>query len=403
MSTISASTTTTTAYKVTADTTGTLVLQTGSTPTTAVTLDASQNMGLGVTPSAWRSTSKAFQINTTGGVSSDTTYGTSFSDNVFLNSSANWIRLTGNGTTTGLASVYGQANGVHYWYNAPVGSAGATATLTQAMTLDASGNLGLAIGSPTARLTIGLQSYTVSATSGMIRFKNDQNSADGCIQSYSVASNIGTDIVFGSNFYVDTAGQFARFNTGRESAFQIISRTGTVYWGTGGTGATATQALTLNQSGVLALKGGNDSANGVGIAFPSTQVASSDVNTLDDYEEGSWTPTDASGAGLTFGAATSARYTKIGRCVFIDCEVVYPSTVNNALASIGGLPFTSKNTTDYNSGTCMNDANLNIWSFINANTTGITLYSQATSFLQPTNAQLSTKSLYISIWYLTAY
>ena len=44
MSTISASTTTTTAYKVTADTTGTLVLQTGSGPTTAVTIDGSQNV-----------------------------------------------------------------------------------------------------------------------------------------------------------------------------------------------------------------------------------------------------------------------------------------------------------------------------------------------------------------------
>jgi hypothetical protein len=44
MSTISASTTSTTAYKVTADTTGTLVLQTGATPTTAVTIDASQNV-----------------------------------------------------------------------------------------------------------------------------------------------------------------------------------------------------------------------------------------------------------------------------------------------------------------------------------------------------------------------
>lgn len=47
MSTISASTTSTTAYKVTADTTGTLVLQTGATPTTAVTIDSSQNVGVG--------------------------------------------------------------------------------------------------------------------------------------------------------------------------------------------------------------------------------------------------------------------------------------------------------------------------------------------------------------------
>jgi len=43
MSTISSSTTTTTGFKVTSDTTGTLVLQTGATPTTAVTIDTSQN------------------------------------------------------------------------------------------------------------------------------------------------------------------------------------------------------------------------------------------------------------------------------------------------------------------------------------------------------------------------
>jgi hypothetical protein len=52
MSTISASTTTTTAYKVTADTTGTLVLQTGATPTTAVTIDGSQNVGIGTSSPA---------------------------------------------------------------------------------------------------------------------------------------------------------------------------------------------------------------------------------------------------------------------------------------------------------------------------------------------------------------
>ena len=44
MSTISRSTTSSTAYKVAADTTGTLVLQTGATPTTAVTIDGSQNV-----------------------------------------------------------------------------------------------------------------------------------------------------------------------------------------------------------------------------------------------------------------------------------------------------------------------------------------------------------------------
>ena len=47
MSTISASTTSTTAFKVTSDTTGTLVLQTGSGPTTAATIDTTGNFVVG--------------------------------------------------------------------------------------------------------------------------------------------------------------------------------------------------------------------------------------------------------------------------------------------------------------------------------------------------------------------
>lgn len=130
-------------------------------------IDSSGNLGLGVTPSAWKSTSKALQVNTTGGFSSDTTYGTSFSDNVYLNSGTQWIRLTGNGTTTGLSTVYGQVNGAHYWYNAPVGSAGTTATLTQAMTLDASGKL--LVGwttAPTASASVIANGIQCTNTSG---------------------------------------------------------------------------------------------------------------------------------------------------------------------------------------------------------------------------------------------
>ena len=140
---------------------GAITLSTGTNSGVQATLDSSGNLGLGVTPSGWKSTSKAIQINTTGGVSSDSTYGTAYSDNVYLNSSAQWIRLTGNGTTTGLAAVYGQANGIHYWYNAPVGSAGTAATLTQAMTLDASGNW--ILGGTTARTRLTLQAGEANA------------------------------------------------------------------------------------------------------------------------------------------------------------------------------------------------------------------------------------------------
>lgn len=161
--------------------------------------------------------------------------------------------------------------------------------------------------------------------------------------------------------------------------------------------------ITVNTSGAVALRNGNTNSNGVGIVFPANQSQSSDPNTLDDYEEGTWTPTDASGAGLTMASGNSGRWTKIGRCVFVDAEVRYPATASGLTAIIGGLPFTSSNITDYNSGTCMNNANLNLWSFMNANRASMDLYLQGSTFANPTNAQLSGKDLYISIWYLTAY
>jgi hypothetical protein len=74
------------------------------------------------------------------------------------------------------------------------------------------------------------------------------------------------------------------------------------------------------------------------IAFPAAQHASANANTLDDYEEGTWTPTDASGAGLSL-TITSATYTKIGRLVFARAHVTYPATASGASAKLGGLPF----------------------------------------------------------------
>lgn len=54
------------------------------------------------------------------------------------------------------------------------------------------------------------------------------------------------------------------------------------------------------------------------VGFPATQVPSADPNTLDDYEEGSWTPAFTS-TGATFGyESQSGRYTKIGRVVTLQ-------------------------------------------------------------------------------------
>lgn len=56
------------------------------------------------------------------------------------------------------------------------------------------------------------------------------------------------------------------------------------------------------------------------------------------YEAGDWTPADASTAGLTITFA-DAKYTKIGRMVFLSASVTYPTTADATTAAIGGLPF----------------------------------------------------------------
>jgi hypothetical protein len=110
---------------------------------------------------------------------------------------------------------------------------------------------------------------------------------------------------------------------------------------TANSGAPA-ESLRLNGVGTVILKGGSTSATGVGIAFPATQSQSNDVNTLDDYEEGTWTPT-LSGAfsSLTY-SSQQGRYIKIGSFVyatfFVQINAVSGGSGN---MSLGGAPFAS--------------------------------------------------------------
>ena len=96
----------------------------------------------------------------------------------------------------------------------------------------------------------------------------------------------------------------------------------------------------------IGVGGATASASGSGISFPATQSSSSDANTLDDYEEGTWTPTDASAAGLTL-TTQYAKYTKIGNMVYFCAEITYPSNADGNRVSVGGLPFTSNSTMAY--------------------------------------------------------
>ena len=115
--------------------------------------------------------------------------------------------------------------------------------------------------------------------------------------------------------------------------------------GTAGNTITFTQALTLNANGALALQGASTSATGVGITFPATQSASSDANTLDDYEEGTWTPS-VSVSGFTQSvSSTSGIYTKIGNVVTVRMAVNLSSSGRpTSYSEITGIPFTPSTT-----------------------------------------------------------
>ena len=93
---------------------------------------------------------------------------------------------------------------------------------------------------------------------------------------------------------------------------------------------------------------GNTSGSGAGITFPATQSPSTDANTLDDYEEGTWTPV-ISGSTIagTYQTATAVgTYTKIGNRIHIFCTVTMAAVVTGGgtgYMRISGLPVGTAN------------------------------------------------------------
>jgi len=92
----------------------------------------------------------------------------------------------------------------------------------------------------------------------------------------------------------------------------------------------------------MGVGGATPSGSGSGISFPATQSASSDANTLDDYEEGTFTPVVNFGVTSPTYGEQSARYVKIGSRVFFDIRVrLSGGTGNGVQISMNGLPFTA--------------------------------------------------------------
>jgi hypothetical protein len=107
-------------------------------------------------------------------------------------------------------------------------------------------------------------------------------------------------------------------------------------------GAT-TLSNTLQVATTIGVGGATPANTGAGITFPATQSASSDANTLDDYEEGTWTPSWTGGlTGVSYGTVRNGYYRKIGSVVHIWFGVMTDGlTVTASGLSLSGLPFTA--------------------------------------------------------------
>ena len=107
---------------------------------------------------------------------------------------------------------------------------------------------------------------------------------------------------------------------------------------------------TIKGASTIGVGNATPAASGAGITFPAAISASSDVNTLDDYEEGTWTPTfGGSGSDPTSVSYNTQEgtYTKIGNRVFVEFFLSFTTfTGGSSTFYIRGLPFTGSGNGD---------------------------------------------------------
>ena len=210
-----------------------------SAGTTAITVDTSQNVGIGVVPSAWGSVySKAIQISTQGayiaGNTSTYSGGTYawFGNNGYLDSSA-VFRYTASTS----ACQYSQIANQHIWSYAASGTAGNAITFSEAMRIDSSGNLGLGV--------------TPSAWDNA--FKNLQVGGSGYSGSFYSQANGDASMGVALNGYYSSGW---KYTASSRAATKYEQNAGVHSWsvapsGTAGNAVSSTQAMTLDASSNL--------------------------------------------------------------------------------------------------------------------------------------------------------
>jgi hypothetical protein len=324
----------------TADTSGILQLQTAGT--TAVTVDASQNVGVGVTPSSWNTLKAIEQQNGVFWASYSGDADSYFGANAYY--SSGWFRkITGN------ASYYRQTTGQHQWAVAASSTANSAISFTQAMTLDASGNLGIGTTSPSYKIDAIGSTSTNSGIVTTLRLKNGGEQVnDGAKISFTSGTSAeGAGIGSGGQalnsadlrFYaggnterarITTSGEFIMGGTSVAPLGSRLSIVGATTWGVGPTPAGSTFYI-YNSSNVGVYL--SDGAN--------TWASSSDERKKDIIEP----ITDASNKVNQLRAVigkykTDAEGTRRSFLIAQDLQTVLPESVDSSEKDNLGVRYT---------------------------------------------------------------
>jgi hypothetical protein len=231
----------------------------------------------------------------------------------------------------------------------------ATAIGNGALDVLTDGDYNTAVGnSALGSCTIGVNNTAIGhiALGGVV--SGIENTGMGTLSAYQATGNYNTG--FGARTFQALAAGANNNNTaiGASAGFHIISGSNNGFFGSGSYSDLNPTSNSYNygddlvqthkfRNGNVVVGNGNVvmSTAGKGIDFSVTANSSGNLQTselLNDYEEGTWVPTDASGAGLAI-TSSACRYTKIGRAVTIQGIIDYPSTASVANALIAGLPF----------------------------------------------------------------
>ena len=96
----------------------------------------------------------------------------------------------------------------------------------------------------------------------------------------------------------------------------------------------------IKAASTISVGGATPSTSGAGLTFPAAQSASTDANTLDDYEEGTFTPS-VTGTWASTPTSVSGYYTKVGRAVHVTMQWTGGTKAGTFNGAFGNLPFTA--------------------------------------------------------------